>query len=113
MIYRAYIKDCLELNEKPKVTIPIKSGSYSEDLLTNATASFESYDDLPLNIQNGDVMCVFKPNGKVVYQGIIKEIDDTLSRKQSEREEEMKHEEMKLRKEKSILKSVENFKKIM
>lgn len=30
-----------------------------------------------------------------------------------EREEEMKHEEIKLRKEKSILKSVENFKKIM
>ena len=30
-----------------------------------------------------------------------------------EREEEMRHEEMKLRKEKSILKSVENFKKIM
>ena len=30
-----------------------------------------------------------------------------------EREEEMRHEEIKLRKEKSILKSVENFKKIM
>ena len=30
-----------------------------------------------------------------------------------EREEEMRHEEMKLRKEKSILKSVENFKKVM
>lgn len=30
-----------------------------------------------------------------------------------EKEEEMKHEEMKLRKEKSVLKSVENFKKIM
>lgn len=30
-----------------------------------------------------------------------------------EREEEMRHEEMKLRKEKSVLKSVENFKKIM
>ena len=30
-----------------------------------------------------------------------------------EKEEEMKHEEMKKRKEKSVLKSVENFKKIM
>ena len=30
-----------------------------------------------------------------------------------EKEEEMKHEEIKLRKEKSVLKSVENFKKIM
>ena len=30
-----------------------------------------------------------------------------------EKEEEMKHEEIKKRKEKSVLKSVENFKKIM
>ena len=31
----------------------------------------------------------------------------------TEREEEQKHEEVKLKKEKNILKSVENFKKIM
>lgn len=76
MNYRAYIKDCLELNERPKAIIPIQDGNYSEDLLSNATASFDTYETVPKEIQNGDVFCLFKPNGKVVYQGIITSIED-------------------------------------
>ena len=75
--YRAYIKDILDLAEKPKAFLKIVAFTIREDLLTTANSSFTCL-TIPSNIDNGDVICVYDPYGVVIYQGIINQITDNV-----------------------------------
>ena len=70
-VYRAYIKDCLDLSGLPKVFTTIEEGDVSGDVLTSASSSFKSFDDITTKVDLGDVFCLYDPNGNVIYQGVI------------------------------------------
>lgn len=73
--YRAYVKDVLNLDDKPKCFLTVISFTIRRDLLTNATSDFTVL-NASQNIDNGDVFCLYNPNGKVIYQGVINQIEE-------------------------------------
>lgn len=75
--YRAYVKDVLDLKGKPKAFLNIISMTIRRDLLTTSNSSFTVL-QVPSNIDNGDVLCIYDPYGKVIYQGIINQIIDNV-----------------------------------
>lgn len=75
--YKAYVKDILEMEEGPKCFLTVKASEYGEDILTNRTSSFESYSKIPRNkINEGDILCLYKPSGELVYNGVIRSIEE-------------------------------------
>lgn len=75
--YRAYVKDVLDLKGKPKAFLNIVSFTIKRDLLTTSNSSFTVL-QIPSNIDNGDIICVYDPYGKVIYQGVINQIADNV-----------------------------------
>lgn len=73
--YRAYIKDQFNIATLPKAFIEIRSGTIKKDLLTSAVSSFEA-ESIEENINEGDIMVVYAPDGKVLYTGIIKTVGE-------------------------------------
>ena len=74
--YRAYIKDCLNLNSLPTHFLTVISGDPSGDILTNASSSFDCLEEIPDTVREGDVFCLYDPDGQVIYQGVIKAKED-------------------------------------
>lgn len=74
--YKAYIKDCLHLNELPKNFLTVLSGNPADDILTSKSSSFDCLEEIPEDVHEGDIFCLYAPNGKVVYQGVIKAKED-------------------------------------
>lgn len=74
--YRAYVKDCLHLNDLPKSFMTILSGDVACDILTRASSSFDCLDKVPDDVKEGDIFCLYTPSGRVVYQGVITAIED-------------------------------------
>ena len=71
VVYRAYIKDCLNLSGLPKKFVTVETGDVAGDALTNASSSFEVYDDITDDVNLGDVICLYGKDGSVMYQGVI------------------------------------------
>lgn len=69
--YRAYIKDCLNLTGLPKCFVTVREGDISGDILTRASSSFNILEEVPDIIKEGDVFCLYKYNGEVIYNGVI------------------------------------------
>ena len=80
--YRAFIKDQLSLNSLPKAIVTVTSFEIRRDLLTTANSSFTVL-DISENINNGDILALYNPQGKVIYYGVISAIeDDTIETEQ-------------------------------
>lgn len=75
MEWRGYVKDRLNLTDKPKAFLTIRSGDIKLDLLTSANSNF-SVLEMPLNISNGDILLVYDEKGQKKYQGVIKTINE-------------------------------------
>lgn len=75
--YRAYIKDSLELSEPPKAFVVVPAFTIRRDLLATANSSFTVL-EVPSNVDNGDVFCLYDPTGKVIYQGIVNQISENM-----------------------------------
>lgn len=69
--YRAYVKDVLNLTDTPKVFLSIISGDIAGDILTSSSSSFTCLEDIPEEVNEGDVLCVYDYTGKVIYTGVI------------------------------------------
>lgn len=80
--YRAFVKDCLELDGLPIANSICLSFRLNKDLLSAATSDFTLL-DMPTNIKNGDVLGLVDPFGTVIYTGIIQSIGDTISCRQA------------------------------
>lgn len=68
--YRAFVKDCLNLNGLPKAWYTVTSFTLSEDVLAKATSSFYVAENIE-NVDNGDIFVLYDPYGTRVYCGII------------------------------------------
>ena len=82
--YRAYIKDCLNLNSLPIDNKLIVNGDITGDILTNASSNFVCVGKTAEDVKLGDIFCMYDTNGRVMYQGVIKSMeyskdDDTTS----------------------------------
>ena len=75
-LYRGYVKDALDLTNVPKAFIVVPSATVRRDLLTSANSTFNVM-NVPSNIDNGDILCLYDPYGQVVYQGVVNQILDT------------------------------------
>ena len=73
--YRAYIKDCLNLNGTPKAFVTVLDGDIAGDALTRSSSSFTCLDDIPDIVNEGDVIVVYEPSGQTIYQGVISAIN--------------------------------------
>lgn len=73
--WRAFIKDQLDLINKPITFLEILSFDVKEDLLTSATSNFNCL-EVPSNISNGDILVLTNPQGIIRYTGIITSIED-------------------------------------
>lgn len=71
--YRAYVKDALRLQDKPKAFLRVTAFTIRRDLLTNANSSFTVL-EVPTNIDNSDIFCLYDPTGEVIYCGVIAQI---------------------------------------
>lgn len=71
--YRAYVKDCLELESVPKAFLRVPAFTIRRDLLATANSSFTVL-TVPSNVDNGDIFCLYDPYGVVIYQGVINQI---------------------------------------
>lgn len=80
--YRAFIKDQLAINSLPKAFLVVSKFTIRQDLLTTSNSSFTVL-NVPKNVNNGDVLVLYSPTGKVLYQGVIYSIgDNTISTRQ-------------------------------
>lgn len=73
--YRAFVKDCLDLNAVPKAFLIIMSGDVAGDVLTRATSSFTCFEEVPENVHEGDVLVLYAPSGRSIYTGVISAIN--------------------------------------
>lgn len=74
--YRGFIKDQLDLEAKPKSWILTKSDTDIEDLLTKATSTI-NVQEVPSNVNEGDILVLYTPKGYVYYQGVVNKISGT------------------------------------
>lgn len=74
-MFRAFIKDCLEINGKSKAFYSIKKGTIKNDRMTKATSNIEAY-EISSNTNIGDILILVNDNGNTMYQGIITSIKD-------------------------------------
>lgn len=71
--WKAFVKDQLDLNNKPIAFLDVVSFDVAEDLLTSATSSFDCL-SAPDNISNGDIFVLTNPQGIIRYSGVITSI---------------------------------------
>lgn len=73
--YRAYVKDQLALNTLPVAFMNVDSFTIRRDLLETANSTFE-VDNVPTNINNGDIFVLYSPKGTTMYYGVITSINE-------------------------------------
>lgn len=71
--YRAYIKDCFNLNGLPKEWVTVLSFDINEDILSKASSSFKLL-ELSDDVDVGDIFVLYDPYGQKIYKGIIESI---------------------------------------
>lgn len=72
-MFRAYIKDKLNISNSPKAFLDITSFTIRRDLLTSANSNFNTL-SIPSNINEGDLFVLYKDDGTIYYYGIVEEI---------------------------------------
>lgn len=83
--YRCFVKDQLDLEASPKAFLVADTFTVKPDLMTNSTSTI-NVQEMPSNINIGDVIVLYDPKGQFLYNGVIKSIDDlriTCSQMQS------------------------------
>lgn len=75
-IWKAYVKDQMNLSAKPKAFLNLLTFDCKNDLLTTANSSFECM-SLPSNVSKGDVLTLLNPYGVPRYHGVITSIEET------------------------------------
>lgn len=73
--YRCYVKDQMDLTEKPKAFMRVDTFNIKNDLMTTANSTITVLDSFS-NVNNGDVLVLYDPMGTTLYQGVIKSIED-------------------------------------
>lgn len=73
--YRCYVKDQMDLTEKPKAFMRVDTFNIKCDLMTTANSTITVLDSFS-NVNNGDVLVLYDPMGTTLYQGVIKSIED-------------------------------------
>lgn len=74
-MYRAFIKDQLDLASKPKAYVQINGTmTINEDRLTTANSTI-NVNAVPSNVSNGDIIEVYNDKGLIRYKGVIKSIE--------------------------------------
>lgn len=77
--YRCFVKDQLHLTDRPKAFMTIDNFNLKVDKLTKSTSSFTVY-DMPSNINDGDILVVYDPTGRFLYNGVINSIEERTIR---------------------------------
>lgn len=72
--YRCYIKDQLNLTDKPKAFMVVDTFTIRRDLLTNATSTISVLQTVG-NVNVGDVLVLYDPTGQNLYEGVINAIN--------------------------------------
>lgn len=72
-MFRAYVKDKLNISNSPKAFLDITSFTIRRDLLTSANSNFNTL-SIPSNINEGDLFVLYKEDGTIYYYGIVNEI---------------------------------------
>lgn len=72
-MFRAYIKDCLDINGNTKTLLNLTSGSVKEDRMTTANSTFECH-EISSNVNIGDIFVLINNKGKTLYNGVISAI---------------------------------------
>lgn len=83
--YRCFVKDQLDLEASPKAFLVADTFTVKPDLMTNSTSTI-NVQEMPSNVNIGDVLVLYGPKGQFLYNGVIKSIDDlriTCSQMQS------------------------------
>lgn len=81
----AYVKDKTALNTLPKALLRVTSFKVGEDLLTTHNSTINVL-NVPSDVNLGDIVCLYNPQGIVRYMGLIKAIKENeiqLSQMQS------------------------------
>lgn len=82
--YRCYIKDQLALGKSPKAFMRVDSFTANRDLLTTANSTVTVYKtdlkDAVDIINDGDILILYDPKGKTLYQGVITSRENNVFR---------------------------------
>lgn len=70
--YRCFIKDQMHLTDYPKCFLKIDTFGVKRDLLTNANTTITTIEDIPEDVNEGDIVVLYDPKGITLYQGVIK-----------------------------------------
>lgn len=79
--YRIFVKDSLDLTNRPVSTVICPSFTIKRDLLGSASSTFAPL-EIDSNVKEGDVLGLIDPYGTIVYTGVIKSIGDTIQTQQ-------------------------------
>lgn len=72
--YQLFFKDCLSLNSMAKANTVCLAFSIERDILEGATSSF-TVNEIPKNVNEGDVLGLVDPYGTIVYEGVVTSIE--------------------------------------
>ena len=78
--YRCFVKDQLDMEGSPKAFMVVESFSVKRDIMTKATSSITLLNQIPENINDGDVLVLYDPKGTFLYNGVINSISDKTIR---------------------------------
>ena len=76
--YRAFVKDCLELNGRTKSNVICLSFDIKRDLLEKSVSTF-NLERIDTNIDVGDIFGLYDDFGTIYFTGVINEIDTTAN----------------------------------
>lgn len=79
--YRIFIKDSLDLTNRPVSTVVCPSFNIKRDLLGSASSTFNPL-EIDSNVKEGDILGLIDPYGTVLYTGVIKSIGTNIQTQQ-------------------------------
>lgn len=79
--YRIFIKDSLNLTDRPVSTVVCPSFTVKRDLLGSASSTFNPL-EIDSNVKEGDILGLIDPYGSILYTGVIKSIGDNIQTQQ-------------------------------
>lgn len=72
--YQLFFKDCLSLNSMAKANTMCLAFSIERDILESATSTF-NVNEIPNNVNEGDVVGLVDPYGTIVYEGVVTSLE--------------------------------------
>ena len=79
--YRIFIKDSLDLTNRPVSTVLCPSFNIKRDLMGSASSTFNPL-EIDSNVKEGDILGLIDPYGSVLYTGVIKSIGTNIQTQQ-------------------------------